>query len=242
MNFIKQIACGLLAITLPSTTVSASSHPVANLKSEPDLQYVALIQFFILSQQTQIQRELKIRNDTSMHNGFELKPDSFLIHLPKDESKAPAYCGYDEKNRNIVPIKLSANHMTFDGLMEILNYVTKRDNKGIFEHLYKDKAEIFKLLWENPYGDPESKLTALTGFIYNAENDKLEVNENISTMVFDAEEFLGSHAAEKFFPRVFSVTYDKFKQIQQQYPNINFLEGIDKLLTYKKKYPLINTK
>ncbi len=242
MNFIKQIACGLLAITLPSSTVSASSHPVANLKSEPDLQDVALAQLFILSQQTQIQRSLDIKNDTLTHNGFELKPDSFLIHLPKDVSKAPAYCGYDEENRKIVPINLSAKHMTFDGLMEILNYVTKRDNKGIFEHLYKDKAEIFKLLWENPYGDPESKLTALTGFIYNAENDKLEVNKNISTMVFDAEEFLDSHAAEKFFPRVFSVTYDKFKQIQQQYPNINFLEGIDKLLTYKKKYPFINTK
>ena len=69
-----------------------------------------------------------------------------------------------------------------------------------------------------------------------------EVDEDISTMVFDAEKFLGSYAAEKFFPRVFSVTYDKFKQIQQQYPNINFLEGIDKLLTYKEKYPLINTK
>ena len=95
-----------------------------------------------------------------------------------------------------------------------MNYVRKITNDGIFEHLYgQNDANVFKLLWENPYGAPEAKLTALTGLIYNKGTDELKT-ENISTMMFDAQEFLKSPTAKDFVPRVFSVTYDRFLQIQ----------------------------
>jgi len=227
INFIKRMTiCGLSAITLSSVPVSASSQPVPNFQSGPSFLDVALIQLSSMGKQ-----QFSIKEDAAVNSGFD--PNSLTIHLPKEVAKVPAYCGYDEKSNKIIPIKLSSAHMLFDALSEALNYATQISNDGIFEHLYgKDKANIFKLLWENPYGKPESKLTALTGFVYNKETDELKTGK-ISTMLFDADEFVKSQTTENFFPRVFSVTYERFLQIQKYHPNVNFLEGIEKLITYK---------
>lgn len=232
MNFIKQMTiCGISAITLSSAAVSASSQPVPNFQKTPDFLDVVLMQMAYMGKP-----QISIKNDTVAHSGFD--PQSFTIHLPKDNAKLPAYCGYDEKTNKIVPIKLSSAHMLFEALAEAMNYMSKITNDGIFEHLYgKNDANIFKLLWENPYGTPEAKLTALTGFIYDKATENLKIDK-ISTMLFDAEEFLKSQATGPFVPRVFSVTYDRFLQIQAQSPSINNLlknRGIEKLLTYKKQ-------
>ena len=228
MNFIKKMTVyGLSAITLSSVAVNATTNPASHLTSEPDFIDKVLMQLSSMGKQ------FCIKQDEVEQFGFE--PSTFTIHLPKNITTMPKYCGYDETGNKIVPIELPPVHLLADALAEALNYAMKRTNDGIFEHLYgQDNAKVFKQLWENPYGTPESKITALTGFIYDAETNTLNIDK-ISTMMFDAEDFIKfKDGNANFYPRVFSVTYDKFCQIAEKNPSINLLDGIEKLLTYKK--------
>lgn len=226
MKITNKIAvAGLSVMASLAAPVCATSH-LSSSESAPSFVHNMFVLMSLGGQ-----KKLDIKNDVATQIGFE--PNSFTIHLPQDASKVPAYCGYDEKNREIVPIKLSYDHMLFDGLVEALNHVTKRPNDGIFEHLYgQNKADIFKLLWENPYGRPESKLSGLTGLFYEQKSGSLQKDE-LCTMIFDLQEAIKNKKLQTFIPRVYSVTYDRFLQVQKQYPNIDFLEGIEKLLTYK---------
>ena len=231
MNFIKKMTVyGLSAIALSSVSVDANEmneNLVSHLTSEPDFIDKVLMQLSSMGKQ------FCIKQDEVEQFGFE--PGTFTIHLPKNIANMPKYCGYNETDGKIVPIELPSVHVLFDALAEALNYATKRTNDGIFEHLYgQDNAKVFKQLWENPYSSPESKITALTGFIYDAGTNTLNIDK-ISTMMFDAEDFIKfKDANANFYPRVFSVTYDRFLQIQAQHKHIDFLKDIEKLLTYKK--------
>lgn len=222
MNFIKQITVsGISAITLLSTPVSANSYSLSHSQNGPDFTDTVLMG--LMNSGT----KLSISETTETLGGFD--PTSFTIYLPKNV-KQIQYCGYDEVANSIVPLELSADQVIFSALKEALDFSTGQTNDNIFEHLYDNNADVFKLLWENPYGRPEAKFSALTGLVYK--NGVLET-DILSGMKYDFDKFSQDVSDKTFIPRVFSVTYDRFLEIENAYPTVKFLQDINKLLTYK---------
>lgn len=223
MNFVKQVVGSGLSVIMLSTPVFAASQHLDSKQMGANLLFQAGLAS--LSQQG---KQLSIEQIPATRSGFN--SSNFTIYLPKDVSKIP-YCGYDEKNHMIVPKYVTQDHMLFEAISEALNHLSGSTSDKIFEDWYGNSADVFKLLWKNPYGRPESKLTAMTGLSY--ENGVLKISE-LNTMAYDFENAIKNGGANAFIPRVFSVTYDEFHEIRQKHPNVNLLQGIEKLLTYKK--------
>lgn len=223
MNFVKQVmAAGMSAIMLSAPVTAASQH-IDNKQIGANLLFKAGLAS--LSQQG---KQLSIEQIPATLGGFN--SSNFSIYLPKDVSKIP-YCGYDEQNHIIVPKYVTQGHMLFEAISEVLNHLQGNTSDKIFEDWYGSSADVFKLLWKNPYGRPESKLTAMTGLSYK--NGVLGIDE-LNTMAYDFENAIKNGSANAFIPRVFSVTYDEFCEIQQKHSKVNLLQDIGKLLTYKK--------
>ncbi len=223
MNVVKQVIVSGVSAIMLFAPVTAASQRIDNRQIGAELLFQAGLAS--LSRQG---KQLSIEQIPATRNGFS--PSNFTIYLPKDVSKIP-YCGYDEQNHTIVPKYVTQDHMLFDAISEALNHLSGNTSDKIFEDWYGNSADVFKLLWQNPYGRPESKLTAMTGLSYK--NGVLKIDE-LNTMAYDFENAVKNGDAKAFVPRMFSVTYAEFCEIQQKHPNVNLLQGIAKLLTYKK--------
>lgn len=223
MNDIRRLVMvGVSAVTL----LAAPAYTMLPQPVMPDAQVAQHVLQFCLAMEQPNGQRLAIKEISDNKNGFDAS--RFTIFFNTKANTIP-YCGYDEKSKTVVKKYVTADQILYDGIKEVIDYMAAQTNDNIFAHLYGQNADVHKLLWENPYGRPEAKFTAITGLVYK--DGKLTIDPmNSMAYAFNKAKTQGE---TNFVPRIFSVTYDRFTQIQRQYPNVNLLEGIEKLLSYK---------